>query len=235
MQKLFFLALILMCFVTNGYGQYSSVLAQGSWYKIATNKSGIYKLSYNSIQSLGVSMNNLQISDLKLYANGGGMSPQLNSDFRHDDLVENAIKIHDSNSNGIFESADYILFYGESPHVWNYDVSKGFFSHKIHLFSDKVNYFLTVNNKGYGKRVEVGQALQNATKIVTSFNDFSFHEAENENLIQSGKAWFGERFDIQNNQSFNFNFPNLDQLTPLSIKTAVAALASVLVYVFVLH
>ena len=223
MQKFFFPALILMCFVTNGYGQYSSVLAQGSWYKIATNKSGIYKLSYNSIQSLGVSMNNLQISDLKLYANGGGMSPQLNSDFRHDDLVENAIKIHDSNSNGIFESADYILFYGESPHVWNYDVSKGFFSHQIHLFSDKVNYFLTVNNKGYGKRVEVGQALQNATKIVTSFNDFSFHESENENLIQSGKAWFGERFDIQNNQSFNFNFPNLDQLTPLSIKTAVAA------------
>ena len=158
-----------------------------NWYKIATNKSGIYKLSYSSLESLGVNTNNLQISTLKLYGNGGGMLPKLNSDFRYDDLVENAIKIYDANNNGIFESADYILFYGESPHIWNYDASSGLFNHQTHLFADEVNYFLTIDNQQDGKRVEVKQALQNATKTVTSFNEFSFHETENENLIHSGK------------------------------------------------
>ena len=79
-----------MLFTTNICGQYSSVLAQGNWYKIATNKSGIYKLSFSSLESLGVNVNNLQTSALRLYGNGGGILPNLNSDFRHDDLVENA-------------------------------------------------------------------------------------------------------------------------------------------------
>ena len=149
MQKLFFSTLICMLFAANIYGQYSSVLAQGNWYKIATNQSGIYKLSYSSIESLGINMNDLQISSLKLYGNGGGMLPQLNSDFRHNDLVENSLQVYDANSNGVFESPDYILFYGESPHIWHYDSLNGLFNHQMHLFSDEVNYFLTINNLSY--------------------------------------------------------------------------------------
>ena len=38
----------------------------------------------------------MQTTDIKLYGNGGGMLPHLNSDFRYSDLVENAIKIHDT-------------------------------------------------------------------------------------------------------------------------------------------
>ena len=223
MKNIYLSTLIFMLFTANIFGQYSSVLAQGDWYKIATNKSGVYQLTYSSLDGLGVNMNDLQISAIKLYGNGGGMLPKLNSDFRHNDLVENAIKIYDSNNNGVFESSDYILFYGESPHVWNYDAASGLFYHQTHLFSDEVNYFLKVDNQSEGRRIMTKQALQNATITITSFNAFSFHESELENLIHSGKEWFGERFDIQNNQSFDFNFPNLDQSSPLSIKTAVVA------------
>ena len=223
MKKQILSVLFFLLFAANMFGQYSSVLAQGDWYKIATNKSGVYKLTYSSLDGLGMNMNNLQISAIKLYGNGGGMLPKLNSDFRHNDLVENAIKIYDSNSNGIFESSDYILFYGESPHVWHYDAVNALFHHQTHLFSNDVNYFLTIDNQSEGKRIIIKQPLQNATKTITSYNAFSFHESELENLIHSGKEWFGERFDIQNNQSFDFNFPNLDQSSPVSIKTAVVA------------
>tara|TARA_B110000008_G_scaffold128042_1_gene130514 strand:+ start:6064 stop:9489 length:3426 start_codon:yes stop_codon:yes gene_type:complete len=223
MKKIFFLTLILMLFVANIFAQYSSVLAEGNWFKISTDKSGVYKISYSSLEGLGVEVNNLQISSIKLFGNGGGMLPKLNSNFRHDDLVENAIKIYDSNNNGVFESSDYILFYGESPHSWSYNTQSGLFQHETHLFSDEVNYFLTIDNQSEGKRIASKIALQNATETITSFNAFSFHESELENLIHSGKEWFGERFDIQNNQSFNFNFPNLEQLSPVSVKTAVVA------------
>jgi hypothetical protein len=223
MKKLFLSTLILLLFVANIFGQYSSVLAQGNWYKIATNKSGVYKLSYSSVKDLGVAVNNLQISAIKLYGNGGGMLPKLNSDFRHDDLVENAIKIHDSNNNGVFESEDYILFYGQSPHTWEFNESGGLFHHTTHLFADEVNYFLTIDNQLLGERIEKNLVVLNATKTIATFSTFSFHEVEAENLIHSGKEWFGERFDIQNSQSFDFNFPNLDQSSPVSVKTAVVA------------
>jgi len=223
MNKQIFLTLLYVLFAINLLGQYNSVLSSGKWFKISTNKSGIYKLDYSSLLSLGVAVNNLQISSIKLYGNGSGMLPKLNSDFRHNDLVENAIKIYDLNNNGVFENGDYILFYGQSPHTWKYDAQSSLFKHETHLFSDEVNYFLTTDNQLNGERIEQKQTLQNPTKTITVFNSFSFHELELENLINSGKEWFGERFDTQNSQSFDFSFPNLDTASPVSIKTAVAA------------
>jgi hypothetical protein len=202
-------------------GQYNSVLATGNWYKVSTKTEGVYKLDYSSISQLGVNVNNLQIQDLKLYGNGGGMLPKLNSDFRHDDLIENTIKIHDANNNGVFESEDYLLFYGQSPHQWVFNPISVSFLHQVHLFSDEVNYYLTIDNQSNGKRIQEKQTYSNPTKIITSFNDYAFHEAELENLIQSGQQWFGERFDYQNSQNFSFSFPNIEQNSPVSIKTAV--------------
>ena len=223
MKKQIFLTLSYVLIAVHLFGQYNSVLSDGKWFKISTNQSGIYKLDYSSILSLGVAINNLQISSIKLYGNGGGMLPKLNSEFRDTVLVENAIDIYDSNNNGVFEKEDYILFYGQSPHSWKYDAQSSLFQHETHLFSDEVNYFLTIDNQSYGKRIEQKKALQNPTKTITSFNAFSFHELELENLIHSGREWFGERFDSQNSQSFNFSFPNLEITSPVSIKTAVAA------------
>ena len=223
MKKLIFLTFLFTLIAVNSFGQYNSVLSTGKWFKISTNKTGIYKLDYSSILSLGVSVNNLQISSIKLYGNGGGMLPKLNSDFRHNDLVENSINIFDLNNNGVFEDGDYILFYGQSPNTWKFDAQSSLFKHEKHLFSDEVNYFLTTDNQYDGKRIEQKQALQNPTRNITSFNTFSFHELELENLIKSGKEWFGERFDSQNTQSFDFSFPNLETTFPVSIKTSVAA------------
>ena len=45
----------------------------------------------------------LQTSAIKIYGNGGGMLPKLNSDFRYSDLTENAIKVYDINQNGILK------------------------------------------------------------------------------------------------------------------------------------
>ena len=221
MIRSIFLTLVVSLFTTVLLAQNSSVLAQGDWYKISTTKNGIYKISYSSIVDLGIDVNNLQISTIKLYGNGGGMLPHLNSDFRHNDLPEMAIKIYDSNNNGVFESSDYILFYGMSADIWKLNASTNLFEHKTHLFSDKVYYFLTVDNQGEGKRIESKNTLQNPTKTITDYNAFSYHEQELENIIHSGKKWFGERFSYDNSQNFSFSFPNLILSEAVNIKTAV--------------
>ena len=221
MIRSIFFTLVVSLFTTVLLAQNSSVLAEGDWYKISTTKNGIYKLSYSSVIDLGIDVNNLQISAIKLYGNGGGMLPHLNSDFRHNDLPEMAIKIYDSNNNGVFESSDYILFYGMSANIWKFNASSNLFEHKTHLFSDKVYYFLTVDNQGEGKRVELKNTLLNPTKTITDYNAFSYHEQELENIIHSGKKWFGERFSYDNAQNFSFSFPNLILSEAVNIKTAV--------------
>ena len=60
-------------------------------------------------------------------------------------------------------------------------------------------------------------------KTITSFNDFQVHEINSENLIQSGREWYGERFGIIDKYLFGFNFPNLNTSSPVFVKTSVAA------------
>ena len=66
--------------VTNDLNaQQNSVLSSGNWYKIGVAEDGIYRLSYNDFQNLGVNTSNLNVNSIKLYGNGGGMLPYLNS------------------------------------------------------------------------------------------------------------------------------------------------------------
>ena len=61
---------------------------------------------------MGIDVSNVNISNIKIYGNGGGMLPSLNSDFRYDDLIENSIKIYDLNNNNFFDYEDYFYFMG---------------------------------------------------------------------------------------------------------------------------
>nr|MBP8157062.1 peptidase C25 [Flavobacterium sp.] len=55
----------------------NSVLASGNWYRFYVQKSGIYKVSKNFLQSLGMETN-VDPRKIKIYGNGGRMAPLLN-------------------------------------------------------------------------------------------------------------------------------------------------------------
>jgi hypothetical protein len=184
---------------------------------------GVHKLSYKDFQNLNIELNDININSIKLFGNGGGMLPNLNSQFRYNDLQENAIYVYDFNNNGYFNSNDYILFYAESPNKWSYSESIDLFEYKEHLFSDECYYFITIDPDSNGKRILNKPLLTDYTKVIKSFNDFKVHESNIENLIQSGREWYGERFGIIDNYVFDFSFPNLINSEPIYIKTSVAA------------
>ena len=151
----------------------NSVLSQGNWYKIATNENGVYQITASDLESLGIDINSVNPDKIQLFGRPGGMLPLLNSVERIEDLEELAIKVEGS-SDGSFDAQDKILFFGQSPHQWDYDSVTTFFKHQIHYFSDYTYYFLRVNE-------EVGLRIQNSSIIsevedyvVNSFNDFVF-------------------------------------------------------------
>lgn len=209
--------------------QINSVLKDGNWYKISVDEDGVYSLSYSDLQSLGVNVTNLDVNSIRLYGNSGGMLPRLNSEFRYDDIQENAIQIVDENNNGIFENGDLLLFYGKSVSEWspNYNVL-GKYNHSNHLYDDFNYYFINIDNSSSPKRIEpYSETLNGSEKIFfNNFNELQFHEKELTNFIQSGQEWYGEEFDADLTQSFSFNFPNITENSDVFVKSEVAARAS---------
>ena len=217
--------LFLLFFISNQIvvAQQNSVLFAGDFYKISVENDGVYKLTFSDFQQLNINNSSINISSIKIYGNGCGMLPNLNSDFRYSDLQENAIYIFDENNNGVFNTEDYLLFFGQSPNEWKFDSIQNNFYYSEHLYSDKNYYFVTIDESSPGKRIEEKQTLVNFSKTITSFNDFQVHELNSENLIQSGREWYGERFGVVDKYSFGFNFSNLLTNYPISIKTSTAA------------
>lgn len=201
----------------------NSILKSGKWYKIAVATDGIYKLSYAFFKTLGIDVDALNPKNIRIYGNGGGMLPKLNSAPRADDLLENAIVV-EGEADGVFNKEDYVLFYGQSPNKWFYNANNvPAFSHEVNLYSDSTYYFINID-KGTGKRI-LTQASSTATvtNVVNSFDDYAFHESNDKNLINSGNQWFGEFFDNIDSYDFSFSFPFIETTSPVTVKVNMAA------------
>jgi len=199
-----------------------SVLASGRWFKISANQDGLYRISFSDLQALGLDPQALDPRNIRLYGNGGGMLPESLNEYRDDDLVENAIFI-EGESDGKFDAGDYILFYGQSPHRWKFDESKGVFNHVQNLYSNSTAYFLTAD-LGPGKRISLEPSSSQAVTVnVDKFTDFAYHERDMFNLINAGRIWYGEVFDIKTSFDTTFIFPDIDVSSPAYFKAFVAA------------
>jgi len=188
----------------------NSVLSTGTWSKIAIKETGIYKIDVSFLASLGFTTSNVSSGAIRLYGNGGNMLSESNAEIPIDDLAENAIMMIDG-GDGIFNGADYFLFYAPGPDRWLKDSLNKRFVHQKNLYSDSVYYFITIG--GVGKRITSIQNTAPPAITVNSFNERIFHELDSVNLLSSGKEWLGEEFaDAPGktlSRSFSVNIPNL--------------------------
>lgn len=207
----------------------SSILATGNWYKLSLTETGIYRITFNDLQNMGINPATLNPRNIRIYGNGGGMLPESLAEFRHDDLAENNIVVV-GEDDGVFDPQDYILFYGESPHIWKYQTYSQAFQHEQNLYSDSTYYFLTAD-LGQGKRViSIPQVTEPADVFINKFTDMDYHELDLKNLANIGRVWYGEKFDVTTTYDFTFNFPNIDLSSPAYFRAFVAAKSEVSTY-----
>lgn len=88
-----------------------------SWVKLGVDGKGIQRVSYEDLQSVGVSLNGIASSALRVFTRGG--PPILDEDTYCDScgLNEVAIGVVDG-GDGHFDPGDYILFYGLPVSDW---------------------------------------------------------------------------------------------------------------------
>ncbi|MDX1447160.1 type IX secretion system sortase PorU, partial [Lishizhenia sp.] len=193
----------------------------GDWYKIKVTQDGVHVITYDFLQSIGVNVSNLNPDHINVYGNGFGELPYNNFEERPDDILKNAIEVIGGND-GSFDPGDKILFYGKGPNRWERIGSLGFERIQNH-YADYSAYFINVNAAEPPLRISSAQTTTAAaTHTVTSFNDYARHEKEEVNLIHSGRRWYGEKFDVELSQNFNFNLPNIAVNAPASLRYAIA-------------
>lgn len=176
-----------------------SVLKNGSWYKIKIAKTGIYKIDRNFLQSLGINCNSLDPKTIRIFGNGGRMLPEPTSSFRYDNLKENAIFVHGEND-GIFDSNDYVLFYGQGPDYW---IRNSKVKHKKNIYEDYAYYFININQTA-GKRIQSNPYKAPNAKVYVDYDDHQFFEDDRLNLNQLGKIWVDENLALKNQKEIHF-------------------------------
>jgi len=196
-----------------------SVLATGDWYKIGIPGTGMYRFDAAFLSGLGINTAGIDPRRIRVFGNGGGMLPEANATFRYDDLVENAIYVA-GESDGSFDSGDYVLFFAEGAHRWAFNGSS--YAHITNLYADTNYYFITIGPVN-GKRISTQAVAPAANQQSNSFDVLAQHEKEEKNLVSSGRVWYGETFDLTTTHNFSFTLPNLITTTPVSMKVAMAA------------
>jgi len=174
----------------------TSVLTNGNWYKLKIAQSGVYKLTYQQLKTMGFSAP----EKVRVYGNGGIMLPVMNSEARFDDIIENKIS----------KKTDHILFYVKAPVTWKYNTSKQIFEHSLHLFADSTVVFLTDFESNSNNLMEtVDNASKPIANTITQYNERQFLEVDSINLIRSGRRWFWKHFKQVVDYNFTFTIPNL--------------------------
>lgn len=213
---------LLISTISVGGNAPNSVLSSGNWYKISVAQSGIFKIDYQLLKSIGINPDNVDPRNISIYGNGGGMLPELNSAARHDDLVENPIMVV-GEGDGKFDAGDYILFYAEGPSLWSYNAADGSFEYQMNAYADENTYFITVGNNA-GKRVANLPSAGAANTSTTTFDELQQYEVDEKNLGSTGREWYGDFYNFSiTNRSYNFNLPNVVTSEPVYITTEFIA------------
>ncbi len=230
MARFFQIALLLASTVTRClYSQVpgsefasSSVLADGQWFKIAVTVDGIYRIDFTRLQEIGLE----NPSEPRIFANNNGQLSYYNDNTANDDLQKVAIYI-EKGSDGIFNSGDYLLFFGQGTGRWKYDGENEKYFYVKHNYSDTAFYFLT-SGRGSGLFVTSSPPQAGTPTYISSSSDALFiHEADNENLIKSGREWYQT---VPSSGGLNINPGFTGLITSEKIKYNIRALARSAVY-----
>lgn len=181
----------------------TSQLASGNWFKIGVDTTGIFKLTYNHLQTLGLS-GSISSDKIRLHGYGKGMLPETVSEVRPDDLPEIPIRINDG-GDGVINDDDYILFYAESPDEWTYSSSTEQLHHQDHVYADTNYYFITVGNISRTKIESQEESFPDPDLTTNVYDHLIYHEWNDQSLIESGRRFVGEEFDLVTEYDFSYD------------------------------
>jgi hypothetical protein len=200
----------------------NSLLASGEWYKFKVTKTGAQRINRGFLSDLGINVGSIDPRLIKIYGQGGTSLPLINNQNQFYDPAEVAITVT-GEADGSFDSEDQILFYGVATDTEYVAENDSF----INPYTDDSYYFINISN-GAGKRI-LPQVTPAGTPVVTysEYQVTKHHELDQRNIGFIGRIWYGERFTLEPEQSFEFEFNNIVTSRPATVRIATGAISDV--------
>jgi len=170
----------------------SDPFGNGEWYRIEISDTGMYRISGNDLTNAGFSLSSVPVDEIRMYYGGGWLLDE--DDYNIDDSAfrEIAIKIDDVSGNGIFNSADGIIFYGEALSRYYSSKRNEAVFYQNHLYGEKNVYWVTRSTQGSPKRISSsGESPSENVSAYTSYSSRTHIENElHIELENGGSEWY---------------------------------------------
>lgn len=184
-------------------GTTANPLASGDFYKIKIDKSGVFKITSQFLQSIGINPSSVNPKNFRIYGNGGVMLSEFNQDTKYDALQENAIQVI-GEQDGVWNDGDYALFYAQGPNGYNlYDTTNGNGFKRTDTRTDRsnnlkniyedVSYYFINFDKGPGKRI-LNEDVNLPPTLITRYDDYQVVNEDEVNLLKLGRIWLDDAF-----------------------------------------
>lgn len=203
----------------NKVGSTNNPLANGQFFKIKVDRSGIFKITKQFLVSNGINPANINPKNFRIYGNGGIMLPEFNQDLRYSALQEDAIQVV-GEDDGVWDDGDYALFYAQGPQGYNlYDLANGNGKKRMDTRTDKsqhvkniyedFSYYFINFDIGPGKRVQTVDVTLPST-LISRYDAYQFVDNDEKNILKVGRVWVENTpFTTNRNIVFNTNSPIL--------------------------
>ena len=185
-------AIVLPCMAWAGVHTYAekSVLSEGRIVKIRVSETGIYMVTYDELKEWG-----LQPERVRVLGYGGNVLSENFTLAKWDDVPAVAFYMH-KGVDGVFNSGDYILFYGRGSIGWEYAGNR--WRHTRNPYSNYGYYFLSDSAGEQRLMTQAGELDAAGAYDVDWFTHYLLHEQEEVNLIDrtgvsgGGREFYGE-------------------------------------------
>jgi hypothetical protein len=153
------------------------------WYKIRVSSNGIYRITGNELYNAGL-IGSITSDDIHIF-NGGGLPLEIFNEYPRSQFQEISVVVEDG-GDGIFDSNDYLYFYGEGTLRWFYsDTAQAHYINNS--YEDNNIYWLTISNSTVGLRMtHIDGSLSGVGGIVDTIitNYRRYLHVEQDNILR---------------------------------------------------
>ncbi|HLN53262.1 MAG TPA: type IX secretion system sortase PorU [Lentimicrobium sp.] len=204
-----------------------SRMSYGDWFRMWITQPGIYRITYEQLQAMGMNMSNIHPDNITMYGRGGRPMNEIAGNTPYEDMTEISIRVISANPD-VFKPGDYVLFYAEGPITWKYNTVTGNIDHFTHPWTDAIAYFITVSPYK-AKRIPIVDPITvSANGNSNAYTAIALYEKEEINLIKSGRKWFSDKLDNYTRSITlpEFNFPDLIMSDSVNMRFGIAGRAT---------
>ena len=186
-MKKILITTVIMVAALGVWAQGGSALASGQWWKLRVEEEGMYRLTTSHVPGL----NGAAIENVAVYGGGGRMLSTANSETPIADLQQVATQVIDANGNGLFDSGDELLFFGESAEGWHYDETAERWVFEHHAYAT-ANYYYVTTGCPAPMRIATAAAVEGGVSI-TRHTVVGHVDNDLVNPYETGQLWMGEK------------------------------------------